>query len=211
VRPHLALAALTLVAATAHAEAPKVRRLAVLPAGVTVKGDFEAGLAFHDRAGDNLIIFSTKQTKRSHGDWEARSRSLYATHLVAKGSGWRVERAVRDMEEDCGSPNGGDLTAAFVPEALEVTDLDGDGTAEVTFAYRLGCRTDVRPLTMKLLVLEDGQKYILRGQARVVLTAHDDETYGTGDFEVDPAFAKAPAVFLKHAKEAWAAVRDERM
>jgi hypothetical protein len=119
VRPHLALAALTLVAATARAEAPKVRRLAGRPAGVTVKGDFEAGLAFHDRAGDNLIIFSTKETQ-SHRDREARSRYLYATHLVAKGSGWRVERAVRDMEEDCGSPFGGDLTAAFVPEALEV-------------------------------------------------------------------------------------------
>jgi hypothetical protein len=46
-----------------------------------------------------------------------------------------------------------------------VTDLDHDGVGEVTFAYLLNCAGDVSPARLKLLVLEDGAKYIIRGSS----------------------------------------------
>jgi hypothetical protein len=35
----------------------------------------------------------------------------------------------------------------------------------VTFAYTLACRSDVSPVTFKLLMLENGRKYIVRGES----------------------------------------------
>jgi hypothetical protein len=60
-----------------------------------------------------------------------------------------VERQVQDGEVGCVSY---DNVARFEPRVLDLTDLDGDGTREVTFAYRLGCVSDVSPVTVNLVL-----------------------------------------------------------
>jgi hypothetical protein len=104
---------------------------------------------------------------------------------------------VRDLVTDCEM---GAVTAAFHDAAFAVTDLDHDGLAEITFGYELACRSDVSPATYKLLVIENGAKYILRGQTRI--PAGDGPAGGA--FTADPAEAKWPAAFLAHAKDRWA-------
>ena len=111
-------------------------------------------LSWHDRAGHNTVVLRELQPD-PEGDKE-----LLADHVAVSDTGTRtVLREVRDAERDCD----GDLTAEFVEEALEVRDDDRDGYGEVLFAYRLACRTDPGQSDLKLLLLEHGDKHILRG------------------------------------------------
>src|SRR5690606_29174293 len=74
-----------------------------------------------------------------------------------------------------------------------------DGIGEVAFAYRADCVSDMSPVTVKLLLLENGDKYILRGTTRI---EDPGGAYG-GDLKVDPSFTKGPKEFLAHAKALW--------
>lgn len=67
-----------------------------------------------------------------------------------------------------------DIVADFVPQSLRVADTDGDSLAEVSFAYRLNCAGDVSPDEQKLLVLEGGEKFIMRGSAFSPYTQFQD-------------------------------------
>lgn len=163
-----------------------------LPPGVTVRGDFTSGVTFADKNGTNYLLFGKSS------DTAKNAAKLFVEDWVVPAKGKpRNLLPVRDMVEPCEM---GGVTATFHDAARTVTDLDGDGIAEVAFAYELACRSDVSPATYKLLLLENGKKYILRGQ-----TAIDpgDGVMG-GTFTADPPEAKWPAKFLEHAKKVWA-------
>jgi len=66
----------------------------------------------------------------------------------------------------------------------------------VTFAYRVGCVSDVSPITLKLRVIENGEKYILRGETLL----SDGEG---GKYKPDPKFKKWPKELAAHAKKRW--------
>ncbi|MDF2695695.1 MAG: hypothetical protein K0S65_4078 [Labilithrix sp.] len=108
---------------------------------------------------------------------------------------------MKDKVENCDA----DLSVAFRDAALEVTDLDSDGLGEITFAYSLNCATDMSPADLKLLTLENGEKYILRGKTRVAAMGTDPAT--GGEFTIDPSFKSGPPAFLEHAKASWLKVR----
>ncbi|HEY6032869.1 MAG TPA: hypothetical protein VIV58_01380, partial [Kofleriaceae bacterium] len=116
-----------------------------LPAGVTVRGDFQSGVKFTDKNGTNYLLFGrSADTKRN-------SAMVFVEDWVVPAKGApRNLLPVRDLVEPCEM---GGVTAAFHDAARAITDLDGDGIAEVTFAYELACRSDVSPATYKLLVL----------------------------------------------------------
>ena len=158
------------------------------------------GLRWTDRNGENLLVFARAESKRQRGDEVLWSAQLHARHYA----GGKLLREVKDLVERCEL----DLSLAFVPGSEGVTDLDGDGIGEATFAYKLGCRSDVSPLTLKLLVLEGGEKHILRGETRV--DVGNGERAG-GSYKVDPSsFKRAPAL-LAHAKKVWQAVAEEKL
>lgn len=127
---------------------------------------------------------------------------LFVDHwVVAKGKKARALRPVRDLVDDCPL----DLVAKFVDGASGVTDLDGDGIAEVTYGYQLACRGDVSSATYKLLLVENGKKYILRGTSRL----HVDGVPPGGDFKPEPAAAKWPKPYYERAAALWQATADD--
>ena len=81
-----------------------------------------------------------------------------------------VLREVRDGVPDCDL----DMVADFVARSLRVADSDGDSLAGVSFAYRRNCARDVGPAVQQLLVLEGGEKYILRGSSFSQFTVFQD-------------------------------------
>lgn len=86
--------------------------------------------------------------------------SVLAEHVAYGPDGQRrLLREVRDSVPECEY----DLTAEFLPGSLDVRDDDEDGVGEVVFVYRLACRSDVSAAEQKLLLLEGGEKHILRG------------------------------------------------
>ncbi len=170
-----------------------------LPAGVKPKGVLEDAYTFLDAHGANYVLFSS----RASGAAGDRSRYLVVdVWLVAPGAAPRQLSAIRDLVEHCA----GEPVAAF-HDLLDIGDVDHDGVAEVTFGYEVGCRTAPSPVPFKLLMLEDGVKYALRGTTRVP----PGGTAPGGDVTADPAFDKAPAGFLDHAKALWAKNVDDQM
>ena len=169
-----------------------------LPAGVTVRGTFQSGVTFKDKNGTNYVLFGGST------DTMKNSAMLFVEDWVVPAKGKpRNLLPVRDLVAPCEM---GGVTAKFHDAAFAITDLDKDGIAEVTFAYELACRSDVSPATYKLLVLENGKKYILRGQTSIDA---GDGLMG-GKFLSDPSDAKWPAGFLSHATKVWASTMADQ-
>jgi hypothetical protein len=168
-------------------------------------GEIVDGVRWRDANGDNVVIFSI-ELRRSKTQWgdQLESARLYANHYLRDGDEIRLLRTIRDRVDECEF----DLFASFRDDALGVTDLDGDGVGEVTFAYELACMSDVSPKTLKLLLLEGGDKYIIRGETRVEVDFLD-EVYG-GDRTIDRSLTAGPKVFLDHATRTWDAIVGAR-
>lgn len=150
-------------------------------------------LRFTDTAGEHVVKFTLSDVKtKKTRDGSARSRDLLVTHTVGKKQVWQAKDFVQQCEFD--------LTLELVEGSIEVTDVDGNGQGEISFLYRLGCRSDVSPDGMKLLMYEGATKYALRGESKAQVS--DTEFIG-GEFQADPAFDKAPAVFSDFAQAKW--------
>ncbi|MEZ4365721.1 MAG: hypothetical protein R2939_05470 [Kofleriaceae bacterium] len=154
------------------------------------------GVAFTDSAGENLALL----TRRGKDPI-----ALVAYHVVRDAAGGeRVLREVKD-QADC-SDDGGDAENAtgYRPGSLRVTDLDGDGVGEVSFTYDVGCRYgDAELTTGKTLVLEGGDKYIIRVEPGGDAGYGGDVGYGGGGGRpsIEPAADKWPEAFLTMASE----------
>jgi hypothetical protein len=184
----------------ASANIPKTFRSdssGTLPAGVKkVSGKVERWVSWQDGRGDNVAIFSQETKEKARKDGERLlSKSLYVTVFAGKDGKMKRVREVRELANACLF----DLTNEVRETSVGVTDLDGDGIGELTFAYVTGCRSDVSPLGMKLLVLEGADKHILRGTTRVNT---GQEAVG-GEFKAELG-KRAPASFLEHASKVWA-------
>lgn len=157
------------------------------------KGVDSREFRFTDAAGEHVVRFVLgAEKKKEKDDWVLRSRELLVTHVVGKKEIWRA----KDFVEQCEF----DLSLEVVEGSIRVTDLDEDGEAEISFLYRLGCRSDVSPLTAKLLLYEGAAKYALRGQSKEQV---GEAEFVGGDFKPDPAFEQAPKAFLEFARGQW--------
>lgn len=157
------------------------------------KGVASREARFTDKAGAHLVRFELSAEKQKKvGDEIERSRYLTVTHSIGKKELFRA----KDFIERCEF----DLTLEVIEGSIKVTDLDDDGEAEVSFVYRSACRSDVSPLTAKLLMYEGSTKYALRGTTRERV---GETEYAGGEFTVDPAFEQAPRPFIDFAKAQW--------
>ncbi|HEY3360042.1 MAG TPA: hypothetical protein VGQ83_42720 [Polyangia bacterium] len=159
-----------------------------LPAGVTFPGQLVAGARWRDARGDNVLVLSRKSVDDTPG--HPTSVWLWARHFT----GARLVREVADRSEGCPEDN----ITRFREGALAITDLDHDGLGEATFAYTVGCVSDVSPVPLKLVLLEDGAKWILRGRTRVLGSG--------GEHTAEPPRAQWPPVLYHHAASRWRAL-----
>lgn len=188
---------LTGAARAREVEPQNIRRAKDLPKGVKAPKGFESALKWTDKNGENLVMLAVSNRLSKNAEGEALpSAVLTVDHiLISSGQKTRTLRSVRDGVAPCDF----DLTAEFLGTAV-LTDLDGDGIAEVTIAYQLSCKSDISPDIVKLLVIDNGKKYILRGES---LYPGEDGKMRGGEFEPDPDAARWPKVFLDHARETW--------
>jgi hypothetical protein len=153
------------------------------------KGGAEAReLRYTDSAGQHVVRFELSAiTTKTIDDLEQKTRTLRVSDRVGGKALW----SAKDFIEPCPF----DLLFELAKDSIEVTDLDDDGVAEVSFAYLLACRSDVSPANAKLLLYEGQAKYALRGTAR--------DMGGGGTFTVDPALVKGPPAFRAYAEAKW--------
>lgn len=168
------------------------------PKTITYKGEPSEVSQFSDKEGEHLIVVAeTGQTKSAGKNSDMQDMEMNVYHLRKNGENytevWKAQDYVRNCEFD--------LVLGIRPESMEVTDLDKDGIAEISFVYYLTCTSDVSPYQMKLLMYEGADKYALRGTAKVM----DIKSA----FTPDAALKAAPADFLKFATEKWAMWEDQ--
>ncbi|NKJ23353.1 hypothetical protein [Dyella sp. SG609] len=165
---------------------------AQLPAGITFKGNFKQALRWTDAEGDNLVVVSMHSDDNSEYGY---NDDLYAVRYTLAGGKAQLRWSLHDYVHDCGVDH---QATFFRGAALQVTDLDGNGTAEVWMAYRLMCRGDISSDTMKVIAYQGAQKYAMRGETR-------DAGGQGGSYVFDTAFLEAPRPLREFARKLWAA------
>lgn len=133
-------------------------------------------------------------------DNDERSARLYATLFADSADGHQQRWLIQDRVDACPV----DITAEFTGRPAQVSDADADGVPEFWVSYRISCRGDVSPSTLKLIGYEGSQKYAMRGSSRLKL---GDSNEG-GDYQADAAFKSAP-LLQEYAHRLWMEVRDE--
>ncbi|RAJ37209.1 M949_RS01915 family surface polysaccharide biosynthesis protein [Pedobacter cryoconitis] len=175
-------------------------KAAVLPAGITYHGKPVKIMSWKDKLGDNLLVL-TETGEFASADLaeyeDNRDSELHVYHYVKTDTVWKIIAAVNDQISSCPV----DIVTRFIPGALFITDLNGDGVAECTFAYHLTCTGGVDNKVMKLIMLENKNKYVIRGTTSVNI---GEEIPGTMKYE-----AGIPERFKVFMIEKWKAFERE--
>ncbi len=126
-----------------------------------IKGHYISGVRWRDREGIHEVVFSSTGKFKSKAACvsECYDAEFYGYHFAGSNAKLKTVWKLTDFERECES----DLFVGLVPDSLSVTDLDHDGIAEVSFMYKLACRSDVSPARLKLMLYEGKAKYAMRG------------------------------------------------
>jgi len=162
-----------------------------------VVGKIITGKRWQDANGMNIVFFSQKEIKKTIGNEPDRlMRKLHVYHFAKQeNDSYKLIREVKDATTECGFEN----RAKFDTQNIAITDIDKNSFGEITFTYRLGCSSELSPDGLKLIMLENGKKFAIRGNT---LVHYGPETFG-GKTNIDTSFNNAPENFLKHAKGIW--------
>jgi len=154
-------------------------KTADLPANIAYKGKPVKVMGWKDKLGDNLLLLTETGEFASADSAEFsdnRDSELHVYHYVKQGAVWTKIATVNDQINSCPV----DIVTRFIPGALFITDLNADGFAECTFAYHLTCTGGVDNKVMKLIMLENKNKYVIRGTTSVNI---GEEIPGTMKYE----------------------------
>ena len=114
-------------------------------------------IQFIDKNGLNYIIATTEENVKD----DYTTKRLWVEHFAESTSkDPKLLREITDFERDCPVDNQMHLFA----DSFSITDLDKNGYAEIIFLYKTGCKGDVSPSGLKLMVLENGNKAAIRGK-----------------------------------------------
>ncbi len=170
-------------------------KLDEVPSKCEVAGNVVDAYSWMDENGTNYFIRTITEIDMAYpvtdGE-EMDSQYLYAYHYALNQKGeMTLLKETTDFVKDCEF----DIVLSHELDALTLTDIDEDNVGEITFIYRTACTSDVSPSTQKLIMLENGDKYPLRGTTKVMDIG--------GEFEAGEEFSSAPDGFLTHAEELW--------
>jgi len=150
----------------------------------------DKALQFEDKNGKNFLVATTQQNRSD--EWA--SKAILVQHYIEKSNKKLfLLSQIADKEDHCELDN--DLQ--FLTESLRITDLDKNEYAEITFLYKVGCRSDVSPIGLKLMVIENGNKSGVRGKTQ-------PRGFGFPKEKVaDAAFKKLSKVIQDQAFKLW--------
>ncbi len=163
-------------------------------------------LRFTDRHGDQAAVFFRLATHAEDPvDGTVSDRIVLSAAVYPLPGTAAPTTACRQHTDDI-ECDGVDIEAGFYPDSVSVTDLDGDGTAELTFAYHRFCGGGVDPRGVTVVLREGGNAYVLEGQTLV--RVGDDPPFG-GGFQMDGALRAAPQWVKDKVLAIFQQLRDE--
>ncbi|MEM6397805.1 MAG: hypothetical protein AAF741_15760 [Bacteroidota bacterium] len=191
-----------------------------VPNDLEVKGSLLLAKQWNDQNGENILIISRvgplDEAEENIVDYGDQYAELYGEQYIKTENDYELLWDIYDFQRNCPF----DLSLGLLPNSTTITDLDDDGFTETTLVYKLGCRSDVSPLGMKVLMHENDTKMGLRGfmslkevgsgfeydYSKVDTTglSEIDMIYAThGAYENEIDFKEQPSVFLEHAQGLW--------
>ncbi len=157
-------------------------------------GNFTDCWTWDDKNGENYLVRSIEEMELNYPEedgWESYDQNLHVYHYSKSGTGEIILlRDLTDFVKDCEF----DLIMNHL-DAVELSDIDNDNYGEIIFGYRLHCTSDVSPSNQKVLLFENGDKYILRGTSVAM-------GYG-GEYTPGDEFNSGPEGFLEKAENYW--------
>jgi hypothetical protein len=184
------------------------------PVSVTMSQAEIAGLPFatagkavlgkrvRDSLGEHVLLLTEKASASPNGRIE--HIELLARYYDRTGDNWNINWTIRDGV-DCPELDG---AASLFPRAASITDLDRNGQAEVTVAYKTFCGGGVDPSTVKVILRQGKQKFAIRGESLLLIKGQ--EPMG-GTNKPDKALLEnGNAAFRRHMDIIWQQVRVER-
>lgn len=174
-----------------------LNKIAEIPSDCVFEGDQVDAYSWVDKNGINYFIRTLGDIKSGVPEDASNptpsSQNLYAYHYTRTDSKADAVllKETNDFVKDCEF----DLILSHELDALTLTDIDNNEIGEIAFIYRTGCTSDVSPSTQKLIMLENGNKYPLRGTTKVMEVG--------GEFEAGEEFKSAPDGFQAHAEKLW--------
>ncbi len=175
-----------------------------IPSSCPFQGTVKKALTWVDSNGKNIVLTCETGTfSNDTSSMDGQDAEIYAYHYVIQNNKSALQWKIFDFVRDCPV----DIEASFILNAIQITDLNADNTAEIWIMYKTACRGDVSPADMKIILYEGKNKYAMRGQNRVKL---DENSFIGGQFKFDRMFNKAPVSFKTYAKKLWADNIDQK-
>lgn len=175
---------------------PLVKR--TIPNTISYKGNLKIALKWTDKLGENILITTETGSIENpiYEDDDYKDSEIYAYHFLNKYNTYEPTWTVNDFEKKCSL----DVSAQFIPNSLQITDLNNNGIAEIWLVYKTNCTSDVSPFNLKIIMYEGNIKYTIRGKSKVQIG--ENEFVG-GKYQMDKALYKADKKTKDFAKKLW--------
>ncbi len=177
---------------TSNAQENKIKDIdsTTLKSFTKIKGNVVYAKKWEDKYSYYSLIIS--ENTYYSPETEYSNKEIFATLYNTENKD--VKWTIYDFINDCPV----DAVAKMI--TLEITDLDKDGISEIWFVYKTVCHGDVSPLTMKIILYEDNQKYAIRGRNKVEIS---ENKFEGGEYKLDEKFKNGPKVFIDYGIKLW--------
>jgi len=168
-----------------------------LPKELKIQGNVLDYKVWKDKNGVNYAVITL--TDIIQNDNEEYTNTIFGYHFVKKSDKtYQLKRKIQDFFtcefEDCKEG------LSLHKDSFTITDLDTNGYGEIAFIYQFYCSMDLSWANAKLMLLENGEKYPIRGNTYV---EDYGELEGNGLKIIGKEFDSANKEFKEYASELW--------
>jgi len=155
---------------------------------------------FRDHDGEGLLVLSRSdgQAVDAESEQEVDKVVLKAT-LYGRAAERDAFKPRWQIEQETTCP-GLDLDVDFYADVSDVSDLDKDGTAEVTVASHAFCGGGIDPHDIAIEMREGQNVYTITGQS--LITPAGEDPVG-GEREDSASLKQAPELLRQHMDSVW--------
>ena len=163
------------------------------------KGTWHSAKKWSDKNGENIFVISIYEQKyKATRELDASlTREIHGYHYVTNDENTLI-REINDFVNKCDFHN----ELHLVENSFTLTDLNNDNYGEICFVYHLDCSNEASANEIKLMFLENGNKYAIRGTTTMPGGLISENAI-PGKTNIGADMKNAPAVFLNYAKETW--------
>ena len=170
----------------------------ILSSELKHQGNIVKAFMWNENLLENYILYCETDVYNSSGNFpDGKNKEFYIYYYIVQNGETTLMWKINDFVKDCEF----DLETHFINEALTVTDLDENGVNEIWTMYRFGCKSDVSPWPLKLIMYEGNEKYAIRGETRDYVQSYNKEE--DSPKKTDVKFKNADSRILEYAINLW--------